>query len=387
MERNSKIYVAGHRGLVGSAILENLHAQGYGPMITRTHGELDLRDSRAVASFFGAERPDYVFLAAAKVGGIQANNTYRAEFIHDNLMIQNNVIHQSYVHGVKKLLFLGSSCIYPRETPQPIKEEYLLTGPLEQTNEPYAIAKIAGLKMCESYNRQYGTDFIAVMPTNLYGPQDNFDLETSHVLPALIRKLHLGKALEEEDWALISADLDLRPLGATSGQADRSEILASLKEQGIERRGDHGVRVTLWGSGRPLREFLWNKDLADACVFLMQRESVRGSYGPGADNLQNAHINVGTGEEISIRELALKIQAVVGFQGELAFDTSKLEGTLRKLTDVSKLRSLGWKHQMGLGQGIAQLYQWYLAPFKTDLPMVSGRSRPVEIGDHIKQKT
>ena len=356
---------------MGSALVENLRSKGYSHLITRTHKELDLTDTGATVSFYEAERPEYVFLAAAKVGGILANNTHRAAFIHDNLMIQNNVIHQSYVHGVKKLLFLGSSCIYPKKTPQPIKEEYLLTGPLEPTNEPYAIAKIAGLKMCESYNMQYGTDFIAAMPTNLYGPHDNFDLETSHVLPALIRKLHLGKALGDENWDLIRSDLGLRPLQGVGGQGDQGKILQALKRHGIKGGGGNKVTVTLWGSGKPLREFLWNRDLADACVFLMERQSFRGSFNGVSDTLQNAHINVGTGEETSIADLARTIQGIIGFQGNLAFDASQLDGSPRKLTDISKLHALGWKHGMGLSDGIEQLYQWYRSPLEKCMPQVS----------------
>ena len=381
MERTSRIYVAGHRGLVGSALVDTLRDKGYSNLITRTHRELDLMDQRAVAYFFETEKPEYVFLAAAKVGGILANNTYRADFIHNNLSIQNNVIHQSYVHGVKKLLFLGSSCIYPKATPQPIKEEYLLTGALEPTNEPYALAKIAGLKMCEAYNIQYGTDFIAAMPTNLYGPHDNFDLETSHVLPALIRKMHLGKALEDKNWRLIRADLELRPLKGVGGGASKDEILHALGRHGIQATGDQGAMVSLWGSGRPMREFLWNLDLADACVFLMEGHSVRD----GGCAL-NAHINVGSGEEISIADLARCIQAIVGFRGELAFDASKLEGSPRKLTDVSKLHALGWKHKMGLQEGIQELYRWYQGTLGHGLPR-SRESQRVHSGNHIEQKT
>lgn len=367
MEKNSKIYVAGHRGLVGSAIVQNLQTRGYTTILTRTHAQLDLTDQAAVADFFAAEKPEYVFLAAAKVGGIVANNTYRGEFIYDNMMIQNNIIHQSYVHGVKKLMFLGSTCIYPRECPQPMKEEYLLTSPLEYTNEPYAIAKIAGIKMCESYNLQYGTNFISVMPTNLYGPNDNFDLETSHVLPALIRKIHLAKLLRENKMQALLDDLKI----------DNVETaLEYLKSFGIS-----GERVEIWGTGQPMREFLWSEDMADACVFLMETrdfrdiianktqtsvpiENCKSTHYPlptsHSNEVRNTHINIGTGEEISIHDLAYLIREIVGYDGELYFNPDKPDGTMRKLTDVSKLRLLGWKYKKHLTAGLADLYQWYL---------------------------
>ncbi len=304
MERTAKIYIAGHRGMVGSAILRNLQGKGYDNFVTRRSGELDLRNQQQVADFFAEEKPDYVFLAAAKVGGIHANNVYRGEFLYDNLMIQNNVIHQSYVNGVKKLQFLGSSCIYPKLADQPLKEEYLLTGPLESTNEPYAIAKIAGIKLCENYRAQYDCNFISAMPTNLYGPNDNYDLNNSHVLPALIRKFHEAK-----------------------------------------ENGD--ATVEIWGSGSPKREFLHVDDLAEACVFLME-------------NYHEAElVNVGTGEDISIKDLALLIKDVVGFEGELTFNTSKPDGTPRKLMDVGKLHRHGWKHRIGLREGIASVYKQY----------------------------
>ena len=306
LEKNAKIFVAGHRGMVGSAILRKLEKEGYTNLIIRSSKELDLRNQQAVADFFATEKPDYVFLAAAKVGGIVANNTYRADFLYENLAIQNNVIHSAYQNGVKKLLFLGSSCIYPKLAPQPLKEEYLLTGPLEPTNEPYAIAKIAGIKLCDAYRDQYGCNFISVMPTNLYGYNDNYHPENSHVLPALIRKFHEAKSKGEQT-------------------------------------------VTIWGSGSPKREFLFADDLADACYFLME------TYNE--PNL----INIGTGEDLSIKELALMIQEVIGFEGELVFDTSKPDGTPRKLMDVSKLHSLGWKHQIELKQGIALAYQDFLS--------------------------
>jgi len=305
MEKNSKIYLAGHRGLVGSAISRKLRAEGYNNLVLKTKDELDLMDQSAVALFFKKTKPEYVFLAAAKVGGILANNTYPAQFIYENLQIQNNIIHQSYLNGVKKLLFLGSSCIYPRECPQPIKEEYLLTGPLEPTNEPYALAKIAGLKMCQSYNRQYGTNFISVMPTNLYGPNDNFDLDDSHVLPALIRKFHEGKI-------------------------------------------NSSPTVVVWGTGSPKREFLHIDDLADACVFLMNNYN------------DSEIINIGTGVDITIKKLAELIKNIIDYKGEINWDTTKLDGTPRKLLDVSKVESLGWRHKIGLETGIKMTYEWYL---------------------------
>jgi GDP-L-fucose synthase len=316
MEKQAKIYVAGHRGLVGSAIVRRLSAEGFTNLVLRTSRELDLRDQAAVNEFIATEKPEYVFLAAAKVGGIVANNSYPAQFIFDNLMIQTNIIHNSYLAGVKRLLFLGSSCIYPRLAPQPLKEEYLLTGPLEPTNEAYTIAKIAGITMCRSYNRQYGTAFLAAMPTNLYGPNDNFDLETSHVLPALIRKFHEAKLTGSES-------------------------------------------VVVWGTGTPKREFLHVDDLADACLFLMNLPEEK------YQSLLTCHqspalINIGTGEEVTIRELALLIREVVEFRGELAFDASRPDGTPRKLCDVSRLRCLGWEKSQGLEEGLLGVYHWYL---------------------------
>ncbi|MDW7646349.1 MAG: GDP-L-fucose synthase [Desulfuromonadales bacterium] len=347
MDLNSKIFVAGHKGLVGSAIVRQLQGAGYTNLILRSHGELDLTDQQAVATFFANERPEYVFLAAAKVGGIVANNTYRADFIYENLTIQNNVIHQSYVQGVKKLLFLGSTCIYPRECPQPMREEYLLTSPLEYTNEPYAVAKIAGMKLCESYNLQYGTNFISVMPTNLYGPGDNFDLEKSHVLPALVRKMHLARLLEAGDRGAVLADL---------GVDDEVAAQAILGRFGVS-----GEQVEIWGSGRPRREFLWSEDMASACVYLMENRDFKDTYEAGAKEIRNTHINIGTGTDISIAELAELVRQVVGFGGRLAFDSTKPDGTLRKLTDVCKLHALGWKHQVELKEGVRRLYEWYLS--------------------------
>lgn len=314
--KDAKIYIAGHRGLVGSAIVKNLESKGYTNLVYKTHKELDLLDLNAVAEFFEKEKPEYVILAAAKVGGIVANNTYRADFIYENLQIQNNVIHQSYVHGVDKLLFLGSTCIYPKNAPQPMKEDSLLTSPLEYTNEPYAIAKIAGIKMCESYNLQYGTNFISVMPTNLYGPNDNFDLETSHVLPALLRKMHEAKL-------------------------------------------NNVSKVEIWGSGKPRREFLYSEDMADACVFLLENRDFKDTYSKDEKEIRNTHINIGTGKDISIKELAETIKRVVGFQGELYFNTKKPDGTMVKLTDPSKLHALGWRHKVELEDGIRTMYEWY----------------------------
>ncbi|MGF1560359.1 MAG: GDP-L-fucose synthase family protein [Flavobacteriaceae bacterium] len=361
MEKNARIYIAGHRGLVGSAIVKNLQKNGFTNLATRTHAELDLTDAHAVAGFFAEERPEYVFLAAAKVGGIVANNIYRGEFIYENLMIQNNVVHQAYLHHVKKLLFLGSTCIYPKECPQPMKEEYLLTDTLEYTNEPYAIAKIAGIKLCESYNLQYGTNFISVMPTNLYGPNDNFDLERSHVLPALIRKVHLGKALENGDWGSLMIDLDRLPIEGVDGSSGKDAILTILAKYGItQQNGELGVTVEIWGSGRPMREFLWSEDMAEACVFIMCHRNFSDTFGQGDKEVRNTHINIGTGSDVSITDLALMIKKEIGFKGNFQFNADKPDGTLKKLTDVSKLNKLGWKHSIDLGLGIKKQYEWYL---------------------------
>jgi GDP-L-fucose synthase len=358
MEKDAKIYIAGHRGLVGSAIIKNLEARGYTNFITRTHKELDLTDSTAVATFFAVEKPEYVFLAAAKVGGIVANNTYRADFIYANLMIQNNIIHQSYVHGVTKLMFLGSTCIYPKNCPQPMKEDYLLTDTLEYTNEPYAIAKIAGIKMCESYNLQYGSNFISVMPTNLYGPNDNFDLEKSHVLPALIRKMHLGKALENQDWNTLRKDLNKLPIEGINGASMDEDIYSILDKYGIQKKGDT-VHLEIWGSGKPMREFLWSEDMADACVFLMEERDFKDCYNTKTKEIRNTHINIGTGVDISIKALAKLIQETIGFKGKLYFNSDKPDGTMKKLTDPSKLHGLGWKHKIELKEGIKKVYDWY----------------------------
>ncbi len=345
MNKSSKIYVAGHRGLVGSAIVKNLQQKGFTNIITKTHSELDLTNQEATKVFFEETNPDYVFLAAAKVGGIVANNTYRADFIYSNLMIQNNVIHQSYLSGVKKLLFLGSTCIYPKNAAQPLKENSLLTNELEYTNEPYAIAKIAGIKMCESYNLQYKTNFISVMPTNLYGPNDNFDLEKSHVLPALIRKIHLAKLLEEGKEAAVIKDLEVENF---------EEAQVILSKFGVSSKG-----VEIWGSGKPMREFLWSEDMADACVHIMEKIDFKDVI-EGVKEIKNTHINIGTGKDISIKNLAELIKKEIGFKGAFIFNTDKPDGTLRKVTDVSKLHSLNWKNKVDLEEGISRMYQWYL---------------------------
>lgn len=354
MDKEAKIYVAGHRGLVGSAIWRDLRSKGYTNLVGRMHRELDLTDQQAVRAFFAQERPEYVFLAAAHVGGIVANNTYRADFITINLAIQSNVIGCAHEFGVKKLLFPGSTCIYPKEAPQPIREEALLSGPLEYTNEPYAIAKIAGLKMCENFNLQYGTNFIAVMPTNLYGPDDNFDLERSHVLPALLRKMHLAKAMHEADWTAIRTDLSKRPIEGVDGQASQETIEAILLKYGIASGS-----VTLWGTGAALREFLWSEEMADACVFVMEKVDFADLARGKGKETRNCHLNIGTGKEISIRDLAHLIARTVGFGGEVRFDASKPDGTMRKLTDPSRLHALGWHHRIDIAQGVSKLYAWY----------------------------
>jgi len=390
MKKDSKIYIAGNTGMVGSAILRNLESKGYSNFVFTPWPEYDLTDQRTVADFFAKEKPEYVIDAAAKVGGILANDTYRAQFIYENLMIQNNLIHYAHVSGVKKLLFLGSSCIYPKNCPQPMKEEYLLTGPLEETNEPYAIAKIAGIKMCENYYRQYGSNFISVMPTNLYGPNDNFDLETSHVLPAIIRKIHLAKCLENNDWAGIRKDLEKRPIGQTNGKSSEEDILKTLSKHGIEighretpsstdvnnsrnsvkdfssvpsvvksnssiSDNSWKVSLTLWGTGKPKREFLYVDDMADACIHLLENLDSEDLYSSG-----NTHINIGSGQDQSINNISMILIEVIGFKGELKFDSSKPDGTAQKLLDVSALESKGWKYKTGLSQGIEKSYNSYL---------------------------
>ena len=383
LDKNSKIYVAGHRGLVGSAIWNNLLSRGYQNLVGRSHSELDLTDQLAVRRFFDEERPDAVVLAAAFVGGIMANSLYRADFIMMNMKIQCNVISEAYAHGVRKLLFLGSTCIYPKNAPQPMTEDCLLTSPLEYTNEEYAIAKIAGLKMCESYNLQYGTDYIAVMPTNLYGPNDNFHLENSHVMPAMMRKVYLSKLIHDGAWDSIARDMDRRPVEGVSGSSSREEILDVLSRYGIEDN-----RVTLWGTGTPLREFLWSEDMADASVHVLLNVSFsdiigieryssvhygastdgavdrnhsagRGGAIPSLGEIRNCHINVGTGKELTIRELSQLVVDAVGFEGEVFFDATKPDGTPRKLIDVSKLHSLGWTHSVEIDEGVRKLFEWY----------------------------
>ena len=356
MEKDSKIYVAGHCGLVGSAIWKNLEGKGYRNLVGATHAELDLLDGAAVKAFFDRERPEYVVLAAAHVGGIMANNRYRADFIYQNLQIQQNVIGESFRHGVKKLLFLGSTCIYPREAPQPMREDCLLTSPLEYTNEPYAIAKIAGLKMCESFNLQYGTNYIAVMPTNLYGPNDNFHLENSHVMPAMIRKIFLGKCLMEGAEDLLRADMNARPVEGVDGKRPLAEMEGVLAKFGVYRD-----RVVLWGTGSPKREFLWSEEMADASVFVLEHVDFKDTCRAGDKEIRNCHINIGTGEEISIKDLAGLIASAVGYGGEIRFDSSKPDGTPRKLTDPSKLHALGWRHKIGVEEGVGRLFAWYKA--------------------------
>ena len=383
LDKNSKIYVAGHHGLVGSAIWNNLKTRGYENLVGRTHKELDLTDQVAVRQFFDEERPDAVVLAAAFVGGIMANSLYRADFIMMNMKIQCNVISEAYAHGVQKLLFLGSTCIYPKNAPQPMKEDCLLTSPLEYTNEEYAIAKIAGLKMCESYNLQYGTNYIAVMPTNLYGPNDNFHLENSHVMPAMMRKVYLAKLIHDENWQAIRTDMDKRPVEGITGSATDADILTVLAKYGI-----YNNKVVLWGTGTPLREFLWSEDMADASVHVLlnvdfsdiigvekyssvhygaktdgavdrNHSAGRGGAIPSLGEIRNCHINVGTGKELTIRELSELVVKAVGFEGTVEFDASKPDGTMRKLIDVEKLHSLGWTHKVEIEDGVQKLFEWY----------------------------
>ena len=407
LNKDSKIYIAGHHGLVGSAIWNNLKARGYNNLVGRSHRELDLTDQVAVRKFFDEEQPEAVVLAAAFVGGIMANSLYRADFIMMNMKIQCNVISEAYAHGVKKLLFLGSTCIYPKNAPQPMKEDCLLTSPLEYTNEEYAIAKIAGLKMCESYNLQYGTNYIAVMPTNLYGPNDNFHLENSHVMPAMMRKVYLAKLIHDGEWDKIAIDLNKRPVEGVTGEGltntnntnltnkkdssnssdscsnKRKEVLSVLSKYGI-----YDNKVVLWGTGTPLREFLWSEDMADASVHVLlnvdfsdiigiekyssvhygastdgavdrNHSAGRGGAIPSLGEIRNCHINVGTGKELTIRELSELVVKAVGFEGEVAFDASKPDGTMRKLIDVEKLHSLGWHHHVGIEDGVQRLFDWY----------------------------
>ena len=361
MDKNAKIYIAGHKGLVGSAILKNLQSKGYHNFVLRSSSELDLRNQEATMQFFATEKPEYVFLAAAKVGGIVANNVYRADFIVENLQIQQNIIQASFKNGVTKLLFLGSSCIYPKNAPQPMQEDYLLTSPLEYTNEPYAISKIAGIKICESYNIQYGTNYISVMPTNLFGYNDNFNLEKSHVLPAMIRKMHLGNALAKDDWSSLRADLDKNPIEGVDGKATDDKILEKLNKYGIQK-AEGKTSITLWGTGTPRREFLFSDDLAEACVFIMNKIEFKDLISPEMKNsgeIRNTHINIGSGVDLSIKELADIIKETVNFQGEIIWDKTKPDGTFQKLMNVSKLEKLGWKYQTDLKVGITKVYEHY----------------------------
>ena len=353
MNLDSKIYIAGHRGLVGSAIWKQLKSKGYTNLIGKTSSELNLMDAVATQKFFEEEKPEYVFLAAAHVGGIMANNTYRADFIYNNLQIQQNVIYNAYQFGVKKLLFLGSTCIYPKEAKQPINEDELLTNVLEYTNEPYAIAKIAGIKLCESFNIQYDTNFISVMPTNLYGPNDNFDLEKSHVLPAMIRKIFLSKCLMDNNIESLKKDFNKRPVEGINGEHSLEEIKAILAKYGVFED-----RVELWGTGKPMREFLWSEDMADACIYVMQNVDFKDLIKDKKE-IRNTHINIGTGKDISIKELADLIAKTLGYEGKILFDSSKPDGTMKKLTDSSKLNSLGWRHKIEIEEGINKLWEWY----------------------------
>ena len=359
MNKDSKIYIAGHKGLVGSAILLNLQHRGFTNFVVRTSAELDLTNQAAVGAFFEAEKPEYIFLAAAKVGGIMANNIYRGQFIIENLQIQNNIIHNAWVHGAKKLLFLGSSCIYPKNAPQPMQENHLLTGELEYTNEPYAVAKIAGIKVCESYNLQYGTNFISVMPTNLYGPNDNFHLKNSHVLPGMMRKMHLAHCLETNDWAAIRNDFAKLPVVEINDDSSEEAILGFMAEQGITRDESGKVSLTLWGTGTPLREFLHVTDMADACVHVMENVDFDDLKPRDSKEVRNTHINIGSGKEVTIKQLAELIKSVTGFGGKLLFDPAKPDGTMRKLLDVSKLDKLGWKSKIELAEGVAKVYEGY----------------------------
>jgi GDP-L-fucose synthase len=366
INKNEKIFVAGHKGLVGSSIVRRLEKDGYTNIVTRTYEQLDLTKSEAVENFFETEKPAYVFLAAAKVGGIVANNTYRADFIYQNLQIQNNVIGSSWKYGVKKMIFLGSSCIYPKNAPQPLKEEYLLTSELEYTNEPYAMAKIAGIKLCESFNLQYNTNFISVMPTNLFGINDNFNLEKSHVLPAVIRKLHLGKCLMDDNMNAVRRDFTKNPVEGIDGNASEKEILNKLEKYGIKSINGN-VQVEFWGTGSPKREFLYSDDLADALVFIFERlnfvDLIEDPNALNAEvkNIRNTHINVGTGRDITISDLVELISTVTGYKGNIEWDSSRPDGTSQKLMDVSKINSLGWKEKTSLKEGIEEVYNWYLS--------------------------
>jgi GDP-L-fucose synthase len=361
MEKNSKIYIAGHLGLVGSALHRKLLEKGYKNIIGRSIDELNLMDQHDTLKFFETEKPEYVFLAAAKVGGIVANNTYRAQFIFENLQIQNNIIHCAYLTGVKKLLFLGSSCIYPKNAPQPLKEDYLLTSELEYTNEPYAIAKIAGIKLAESYNIQYGTNFISVMPTNLFGPNDNYDLEKSHVLPAMLRKMHLANALENRNWEIIRKDFNKKPVENVNGKSSETELLKVMAKYGVAIEGSE-IKLELWGTGKPRREFLHSDDMADACVFIMENIDFKDILkNQSSGEIKNTHINIGIGKDLTIQELAEIVKKITGFKGSILWDKNKPDGTMQKLLDVSKLNALGWKHKIHLEDGIKSVYQMYIS--------------------------
>ena len=362
MDQTDKIYVAGHNGMVGSAIVRKLRKQGFTNIITRSSVELDLTNQQDAHSFLQEEKPDYVVIAAAKVGGIHANNSYPAEFIYQNLMIEANLIHGSYLAGVDKLLFLGSSCIYPKQAQQPIKEEYLLSGHLESTNEPYAVAKIAGIKLCESYNRQYSTDYRSIMPTNLYGPNDNFHLENSHVIPAIVRKIHLAKCVEQGDWQAIKDDISKYPIKNLDSHSNQEQILTELAKQGVHstfntKNSTLSASVNLWGSGKPMREFLHVDDMADASIHIMDidKKLLESEVDP-----MLSHINIGTGKDITIKDVALIVKEVVGFYGEIVFNAKMPDGIKRKLLDVTTIKRLGWKHKVELKDGLTEIYKWYV---------------------------
>ncbi len=358
MNKDSKIYVAGHTGLVGSSLIRGLKRHGFTNLMTRDFPGVNLVSQQETDRLFAKEKPEYVLLAAARVGGIMANNTYRADFIYDNIQIQNNIIHSCWKYKVKKLLFLGSSCIYPKNAPQPLKEEYLLSSELEYTNEPYAIAKIAGIKMCESYNIQYGTNFISVMPTNMYGPGDNYNLETSHVFPAMIRKFHLGKCLENNDWEAIKKDLNKRPVKNVNGSSSQDEISKILGDFGILKE-ESKVTITLWGTGKPMREFLYTDDLADACIYLIDNVDFKDLYDFEIKEIKNTHINIGTGKDISILDLANLIGELAGYTGNINWNSNYPDGTFRKQLNVSKINDLGWQPKISLKEGIQKTYDVY----------------------------
>lgn len=364
LEKSSKIYIAGHTGLVGSAIHRKFIEKGYHNLVYRTIEELNLMDPDATENFFRKEKPEFVILAAARVGGIMANNLYRADFLYDNLLIQNNVIFQCYKNHIRKLIFLGSSCIYPKNAPQPLKEDYLLTSELEYTNEPYAIAKITGIKLCESFNLQYGTNFISLMPTNMYGPGDNFNLEKSHVFPAIIRKLHLGKSLLNNDMDSIRKDFNKYPVEGINGQAPESDILEKLDKYGIRKRNGT-VKTVFWGSGSPRREFMHSDDLASACLFVLENLEFKdlvddpSKFSRTVKDIRNTHLNVGTGTDLTIKELVELMSGIIGFRGEIEWDHNMPDGTAQKLMDITKINALGWKALISLEEGVRLVYEWY----------------------------